>query len=296
MEENKKKLNILYINCHNQYTNFYGSIRDCKFCNVVYRYNMENLSLESYDAFIVSIDIFIYDELLAKKILEKIIDYNKPVIIVYSSDYNPDYKGLVYLKERFGINFEMKDAAILEDKYHGYLPDTDNGFALSMCSKKGIGKAYIKNTNNCFILRFDNISIIHDNKATFLNREKGVYYPKPELLQHLLNKETSNSIPDWIENIKVFGKEEISDEISEISESINNLQQGKNKLEEIIKNNNEYKKVLKNMRVCEIIEGFKMLNLIELITINEDSIKLNDYKALLQLQEMRKLKQQCASR
>ena len=106
MEENKKKLNILYINCHNQYTNFYGSIRDCKFCNVVYRYNMENLSLESYDAFVVSIDIFINDELLAKKILEKIIDYNKPVIIVYSSDHNPDYKGLVYLKERFGINFE----------------------------------------------------------------------------------------------------------------------------------------------------------------------------------------------
>lgn len=96
--------------------------------------------------------------------------------------------------------------------------------------------------------------------------------------------------------LKFFGEEKISDEISEISESINNLQQGKNKLEEIIKNNNEYKKVLKNMRVCEIIEGFKMLNLIELITINEDSIKLNDYKALLQLQEMRKLKQQCASR
>ena len=59
---------------------------------------------------------------------------------------------------------------------------------------------------------------------------------------------------------------------------------------------NENKKVLKNMRICEIIEGLKMLNLIELITINEDSIKLNDYKALLQLQEMRKLKQQCASR
>jgi len=39
-----------------------------------------------------------------------------------------------------------------------------------------------------------------------------------------------------------------------------------------------------------------MLNLIELITINEGSITLNDYKALLQLQEMRKLKQHCASR
>lgn len=39
-----------------------------------------------------------------------------------------------------------------------------------------------------------------------------------------------------------------------------------------------------------------MLNLIELININENSIKITDYKALLQLQEMRKLKQQCANR
>lgn len=39
-----------------------------------------------------------------------------------------------------------------------------------------------------------------------------------------------------------------------------------------------------------------MLNLMELITINEDTIKLNDYKALLQLKNMRKLKRQTAGR
>lgn len=59
---------------------------------------------------------------------------------------------------------------------------------------------------------------------------------------------------------------------------------------------NDNKEKLQDMRICEIIEGLKMLNLIELITINEDSIKLNDYKALLQLEEMRILKEQCASR
>lgn len=58
----------------------------------------------------------------------------------------------------------------------------------------------------------------------------------------------------------------------------------------------ENKKSLRDMRICEIIEGLKMLNLIELITINEDTIKLNDYKALLQLENMRKLKQQTAGR
>lgn len=59
---------------------------------------------------------------------------------------------------------------------------------------------------------------------------------------------------------------------------------------------NDNKKSLQDMRICEIIEGLKMLNLIELINIDENSIKITDYKALLQLQEMRKLKQQCASR
>lgn len=56
------------------------------------------------------------------------------------------------------------------------------------------------------------------------------------------------------------------------------------------------KEALQDMRICEIIEGLKMLNLIELINMDEDSIKITDYKAILQIQEMIKLKQQTASR
>lgn len=56
------------------------------------------------------------------------------------------------------------------------------------------------------------------------------------------------------------------------------------------------KETLQDMRICEIIEGLKMLNLIELINIDEDSIKITDYKAVLQIQEMIKRKQQIASR
>lgn len=50
------------------------------------------------------------------------------------------------------------------------------------------------------------------------------------------------------------------------------------------------------MRICEIIEGLKMLNLIELINIDDDSIKITDYKAVLQIKEMIKRKQQTAGR
>lgn len=44
---------------------------------------------------------------------------------------------------------------------------------------------------------------------------------------------------------------------------------------------NDNKEVLQDMRICEIIEGLKMLNLIELISIDDDSIKITDYKAVL---------------
>ena len=56
------------------------------------------------------------------------------------------------------------------------------------------------------------------------------------------------------------------------------------------------KEVLQDMRICEIIEGLKMLNLIELINIDEDSIRIIDYKDVLQIQEMIKRKQQTAGR
>lgn len=56
------------------------------------------------------------------------------------------------------------------------------------------------------------------------------------------------------------------------------------------------KEALQDMRICEIIEGLKMLNLIELINIEDDSIKIIDYKAVLQIQEMIKRKQQTAGR
>lgn len=59
---------------------------------------------------------------------------------------------------------------------------------------------------------------------------------------------------------------------------------------------NDNKEVLQDMRICEIIEGLKMLNLIELISIDDDSIKITDYKAVLQIKEMIRRKQQIAGR
>lgn len=46
---------------------------------------------------------------------------------------------------------------------------------------------------------------------------------------------------------------------------------------------NNNRKVLQNMRTSEIIEGLKMLNLINLISIESDYIKMNHYKTILSL-------------
>ena len=46
---------------------------------------------------------------------------------------------------------------------------------------------------------------------------------------------------------------------------------------------NNNKRVLQDMRTSEIIEGLKMLNLINLISIDSDYIRMNHYKIILSL-------------
>ena len=59
---------------------------------------------------------------------------------------------------------------------------------------------------------------------------------------------------------------------------------------------NDNKKILKSMRICEIIEGFKMLNLINLITIKEEYIRINHYKDVLRMEAIKQLRRKFASR
>lgn len=59
---------------------------------------------------------------------------------------------------------------------------------------------------------------------------------------------------------------------------------------------NENKKVLKNMRICEIIEGFKMLNLINLISIKEEYIRVKYYRYVRHMEAIKQFRRQYASR
>ena len=59
---------------------------------------------------------------------------------------------------------------------------------------------------------------------------------------------------------------------------------------------NGNKKALKNMRICEIIEGFKMLNLINLISIKEKNIRVNYYKYVCHMEAIKQFRRKYASR
>lgn len=53
---------------------------------------------------------------------------------------------------------------------------------------------------------------------------------------------------------------------------------------------NENNKILKNMRICEIIEEFKMLNLINLIFIKEEYIKVKYYKYVRHMEAIKQFR------
>lgn len=275
INKNEKK-NIVYITYGSLASNFYSGIENCSFCKLFFKSGLNNLSLESYDAYIISIKVFYFEEKKVTKLLEEIYSFNKPVIIVYNSEYQQDFEGIKYLKSKFGINLEMKDASIIENSYEGYLPDRKNDYGLSMISNSGFGKAYIKNSKNCFILRFGNISIIHDSELEFIGSNRRVVKSLSTLLLNLLEIPECEEEPEWIKEIKILDDIEIENRVNDIDKEIQRLNDERKKEEEKQKLNSEYKKALYagNDELVKVVQKilYEMLN----IPINDLDIKKED--------------------
>lgn len=271
-----EKKNILYISFGRIPTNFYLSIEHCPFCKLFYRDDIENLSLESYDAYIVSFEIFKYGEDKVIEVLEKIYSFNKPVILIYQSGYRDDYIGYSYLKSKFNINLEKKDASIIDNSYEGYKPYNAFYYAVSMVSNNGFGKAYIRNTQNCFILRFGNISIIHDVELTYTDKNGNFVQQLPTLLLNLLEMPKQTEEPEWIDEIKILDEINIENEIKTIDAEISKLESEKERQLKKLKENNDYKKVLYTSgdELVNIVK--KMLKEMLNITINDLDVKKED--------------------
>lgn len=197
----------------------------------------------SYDAYIISLSAFEFGKEIYN-LVDEIISFNKPVIIVYNSAYFSSFSGFDYLKNKFKIKFEKKDCSIIENSYDEYLPCDRSGYALSMLSNIGYGKAFIKNTQNCYILRNQNVSIIHDLKPTYLDKSREYVKQLSTLLLNLLQIPKNTSAPKWIEEIKILDDLKLEEEISDIEEKIEDLKKKKKEKIDNLMQNSEYKKVL----------------------------------------------------
>lgn len=243
MEQEEKK-NILCLNYGGQFTNFYSSVVRCPIYNFIFKSNLENLSLESYDAFIIDLFIFKYRDIDVENLLERIYAFDKPVIIIYSSEMSNDFTGIKYVEEHFEIKFENKDAAIIENSYDEYLPDRFNDYAMSMILKKGYGRAYIKNTNNCFVLRFGNITVMHDNEISYTGRDNNLVKQKQTLLMNLIRVPNFQEEPDWVKELKILDEIKIEEKLDEVELKFKELNNKKEKYIEELEKNRKYKELL----------------------------------------------------
>lgn len=269
IEKMPPKQNILYLSAGGNETNFYYRIKQCPFTNVVKKHNIENITLEPYDGFVISFSIFREPE-LSTELVDRIIDLKKPVIIIYNSLYSEDYDGYQYLNNKYKIKFKELDCSIIEDSYDDYSIGNvrHDGYAVSMKFSSGYGKCFIKNTKNCYIMRNENVSIIHDVKECFVG-------PKAERMEqititymNLLQITTIAQKPKWINNIRILNDNIIQDELNTLDEEIKKLKLAKLEKEMMLSSNEEYKKVLYS-------SGDELVDVVEKILIEMLSIPID---------------------
>lgn len=270
MEKIPAKQNILYLSIGGNETNFYYRIKDCPFTNVIRKQNLENITLEPYDGFVISFSIFCEPK-LSTELIDRIIDLKKPVIIVYNSLYSENYEGYKYLSNKYKIKFKELDCSITEDSYDDYSIGNvrHDGYAVSMKFSSGYGKCFIKNTKNCYIMKNENVSIIHDVKEYFVG-------PKAERMEqitttymNLLRITTIVQKPKWINNIRILNDNIIQDELNTLDEEIKKLKIAKLEKEMLLSSNEEYKKVLYS-------SGDELVDVVEKILIEMLSIPIDD--------------------
>lgn len=277
------KINILHLNSSGYVNCFYESVRGCPFVNIVEKNGIEGLSLLSYDAYIISLSAFEFGKEMYN-LVDEIISFNKPVIIVYNSAYFSSFSGFDYLKNRFKIKFENKDCSIIENSYDEYLPFDRSGYAVSMLSNIGFGKAFVKNTQNCYILRNQNVSIIHDLKPTYLDKSREYVKQLSTLLLNLLQIPKSVAVPKWVEEIKILDDINLEKEIACIEEKIEDLKKQKAEKIDNLMQNSEYKKVLYTTgdELVQVVKKMlsEMLN-VEVNIINDIDEKKEDLSFIL---------------
>lgn len=235
---------------------------------IVNKYKFDNISLISYDAFIITVDILEkYEE--NKDFFQKIENLKRPIIYVYHSNNKTDDYGMKLLSNKYKLKFKLSDASILDTPNWNYKPGdySGNEEAYSMTSSNGEGNCYVKNTKQFFIFKKNNIIVLHDLYIHFYGQNQLDTSRMSNMIKYILQTdvEESNDIVDWLNNINILEDEKLNLMLKENQDKIEKLLIEQNSIKEELKQNEFYKAILYS-------SGNKLVEIVKVIL--EEMLKL----------------------
>ena len=270
-------MNILQLcDGYEETTNLSEVINHMNYYNVVNKFKIDNISLVSYDAFIISVDFLTKNNILFFNELNKL---KKPIIYVYHANNNTEDYGMKLLKEKYKVKFQLSDCSVLETQNWNYKPAyNDYEEALSMNSTICKGYCNIKNTNQFYILKKNNVIVMHDLYVNWYDSNQLDVSRMPNMIKFILQivEEESEETVEWLNNINILDDVEIGEKLNINNQKLKKLLKEKENLESKIKENEYYKSILYSSgdRLVEVVKDIleEMLN----ITIDDTDLKKQD--------------------
>ena len=238
-------MNILQL-CDNinETTNFSEILNHLHY-NVVNKYRLDNISLVSYDAYIITIDFLSNNYEKNKLFFDEVKKQNKPLIFVYHENNKPENDGMKFLADKYKINFQLSDCSVLDTPNWNYSPATysNHDEAYSMTSSYCKGVCNIKNTKQFYIQKKNNTIIMHDPHIEFYGQGQLDTSRMPNMIKYILqiDKEESNEIVDWLNSVNILDDAVLNLSLEQNNEKLDKLLNEQNLLRERKQQNDFYK-------------------------------------------------------
>ena len=273
-------MNILQLcDGYEETTNLSEVINHMNYYNVVNKFKIDNISLVSYDAFIISVDFLTNNYENNILFFNELNKLKKPIIYVYHANNNTEDYGMKLLKEKYKVKFQLTDCSVLETQNWNYKPAyNDYEEALSMNSTICKGYCNIKNTNQFYILKKNNVIVMHDLYVNWYDSNQLDVSRMPNMIKFILQivEEESEETVEWLNNINILDDVEIGEKLNINNQKLKKLLKEKENLESKIKENEYYKSILYSSgdRLVEVVKDIleEMLN----ITIDDTDLKKQD--------------------
>lgn len=273
-------MNILQLcDGYEETTNLSEVINHMNYYNVVNKFKIDNISLVSYDAFIISVDFLTNNYENNILFFNELNKLKKPIIYVYHANNNTEDYGMKLLKEKYKVKFQLSDCSVLETQNWNYKPAyNDYEEALSMNSTICKGYCNIKNTNQFYILKKNNVIVMHDLYVNWYDSNQLDVSRMPNMIKFILQivEEESEETVEWLNNINILDDVEIGEKLNINNQKLKKLLKEKENLESKIKENEYYKSILYSSgdRLVEVVKDIleEMLN----ITIDDTDLKKQD--------------------